>query len=412
MTGAWLALVESNTTGTGRQFAAAARARHLRPVLLTRDPGRYPYVAEDGLDVRTLDTDDLDQVVSACAELAAGGRLAGITSSSEYYIATAARVAVGLGLPAPDPEAVARCRDKGRQRRALADAGVPVPGFRTVESVAGAVAAAEELGPPVVLKPATGSGSVGVRLCVDVVEAARWAALLLGRRPRLDLPILVEQAVRGPEFSVETFDGETRAVVAKRLGLEPWFVEVGHDVPAQVPDATREELSRVARRALHALGLGWGAAHTELRLAAAGPVVIEVNPRLAGGMIPAAVRAAIGLDLVDAVVARATGGALPAPAPAAGHAAIRFQMLTREGLVTAVRGGLRAAASPGVVAATALTAPGMVVTRTNSFRDRLACVVAQGHDAVSAQRHADRAAPLFTIDIQAHEDVHEGKRGR
>ncbi|MFI2710556.1 ATP-grasp domain-containing protein [Micromonospora sp. NPDC018662] len=298
------------------------------------------------------------------------------------------------------------------RRRALAAAGVPVPGFRTAGSVAGAVAAAAELGPPVVLKPATGSGSVGVRLCADVVETARWAALLLGRRPRPDLAILVEQAVRGPEFSVETFDGEPQVVVGKRLGPEPWFVEVGHDVPAQVPDATREQLGRTARRALRALGLGWGAAHTELRLTAAGPVVIEVNPRLAGGMIPAAVRAALGLDLVDAVVARAAGGPPPAPAPGAGHAAIRFQMLAREGLVTAVRGGLRAAASPGVVAAAALTTPGTVVTRTNSFRDRLACVVAQGPDAVSAQRHADQATPLFTIDIQAHEGVHEGEQRR
>ncbi|GAA3348503.1 hypothetical protein GCM10020358_67200 [Amorphoplanes nipponensis] len=157
------------------------------------------------------------------------------------------------------------------------------------------MAAAADLGPPVVVKPVTGSGSAGVRLCADAGEVAEWAARLLGGDGGPTGPILVETAVRGPEFSVETFDGVVRAVVGKRLGPEPWFVEIGHDVPAPVPAAVRAELGETTRRALAALGLGWGAAHTELRLSAAGPVVIEVNPRLAGGMIPAAVRAATGL---------------------------------------------------------------------------------------------------------------------
>nr|ADK54898.1 diaminobutyric acid synthase C [uncultured soil bacterium] len=405
----WFALLESNTTGTGRQFAAAARARGLRPVLLTRDPARYPYVADDGLDTRVLDTGDADQILATCRGLARDGGLAGVTSSSEYYVAPAARVAAELGLPAPDADAVARCRDKSLQRRVLSAAGVAVPCFRTVKTAAEAVAAAVELGLPVVLKPITGSGSVGVRLCADSTEVARWAARLVGDDGS---PILVETAIRGPEFSVETFDGVVRAVVGKRLGPEPWFVEVGHDVPAPVEEAVRDQLGATARRALAALGLGWGAAHTELRLGPAGPVVIEVNPRLAGGMIPAAVRAATGLDLVDAVIARASGGPSPATAPAAGHAAIRFQLLAREGRVAAVRGRAQAAASPGVVVANALTVPGAVVRRTNSFLDRLACVVAQGHDAAAAQRNAERAAPLFSIDIQATEDVHEGGRGR
>jgi biotin carboxylase len=404
----WFALLESNTTGTGRQFATAARARGLRPVLLARDPTRYPYVADDGLDCRILDTADPARILAACTELAHDGGLAGVTSSSEYYVAPAARVAAALRLPAPDADAVARCRDKSHQRRTLAAAGVAVPGFRAVHSVPEAVAAAADLGLPVVLKPVTGSGSIGVRLCADTGEVAGWAATLLGDA----CPILVEGAVRGPEFSVETFDGAVRAVVGKRLGPEPWFVEVGHDVPASVPESTRAELGDTARRALDALDLGWGAAHTELRQSASGPVVIEVNPRLAGGMIPAAVRAATGLDLVDAVIARASGGPLPASEPATGHAAIRFQLLAAEGRVAAVRGLAQAEASPGVVVANALTVPGALVRRTNSFRDRLACVVAQGHDAAAAQRNAERAAPLFSIDIQAVEDVYEGGRGR
>jgi S-sulfo-L-cysteine synthase (3-phospho-L-serine-dependent) len=405
----WLALLESNTTGSGRQFVAAARARGLRPVLLTRDPDRYPYVAADAVDTLVLDTTDPERVRIVCAELSRAGGLAGVTSSSEFFAAAAARAARCLGLPGPDAGAVARCRDKGHQRRALAAASEAVPGFRVVRSVAEAVDAAAVLGHPVVLKPVVGSGSVGVRLCTGADEVSRWARHLLGAASGTEIdPILVEQAVRGPEFSVETFDGTVVAVVGKRLGPPPWFVETGHDVPAPISQEDRNALGDTAIRALAALGLGWGAAHTELRWTPSGPVVIEVNPRLAGGMIPEAVRAVTGVDLVDAVIALATGGSLAVTGPAAGHAAVRFRLLAREGRVVAVQGQAQAAAGPGVVAAIALTVPGALLRRTHSFRDRVACVVARGNDIGAARRDAERAVALFSIDIQDQTDA-QGK---
>ncbi|WP_405664127.1 ATP-grasp domain-containing protein [Streptomyces sp. RK9] len=414
--GAFLAFVESNTTGTGREFCAAARARGLRPVLLTRDPARYPYLAEDAVDVRIVDTGDLTAVVEECAALAegavrgGGGGLAGVASSSEYFVATAARAAAKLGLPAADGDAVARCRDKGTQRAALAAHGVPVPAFTEAGSVAEAVRAAEVTGFPVVLKPVSGSGSVGVRLCRDPAETRAWAARLLERATDergapVPARVLVEQAVQGPEFSVETLDDRVVAVVAKHLGAEPYFVETGHDVPAPVPDDTAAALADTALRALTALGLGWGAAHTELRLTARGPVVIEVNPRLAGGMIPVAVRAATGVDLVDAVIARASGLA-PAPAgTGAGHAAVRFLRAAGEGRVTAVTGLADALAAPGVVAATAGTAVGRDVRVTHSFLDRLACVVATGPGPDAAARRARDATHRIDVELD------EGAKG-
>ncbi|MFL1378423.1 hypothetical protein ACJOT4_13795, partial [Nocardiopsis sp. frass4] len=64
-----LVLVESNTTGSGRAFCAAARDRGIEPVLLSRDPDRYPYVARDGVTAITVDTTDLAAVLRACRGL-------------------------------------------------------------------------------------------------------------------------------------------------------------------------------------------------------------------------------------------------------------------------------------------------------------------------------------------------------
>lgn len=406
----WFAFLESNTTGTGRDFCAAARSRGLRPVLLTRDPGRYGYVADDGIETVVLESSDADAVYEACTALADGEGLAGVASSSEYFVATAARTAAKLGLPAPDGDAVARCRAKDVQRSALAAVGVPVPRFEAVGEVAEAVAAADGIGHPVVLKPVSGSGSVGVKLCRDRTETEAWARELLGRATDergtpVPSRILVEAAVDGPEFSVETFDDNVVIVVGKHTGPEPYYVETGHDVPAPAAPATVAALGDTARAALKALGLGWGAAHTELRMSAEGPVVIEVNPRLAGGMIPVAVRAATGRDLVDEVIARAAGQDAPPAGPGASHAAIRFLLAedgAQEGRIAAVKGLAAAAAAPGVVtAATTGTATvGRTLRITHSFQDRLGCVVATGASGQEAERHALDAARLIRIELE------------
>ena len=60
----WLVFVESNTSGTGRLFAKAAREQGLTPVLLSLDAARYPYVIEDNLLTVEVDTRDQHSVLA------------------------------------------------------------------------------------------------------------------------------------------------------------------------------------------------------------------------------------------------------------------------------------------------------------------------------------------------------------
>src|ERR1044072_5299153 len=161
MMNAWLAFVESNTSGTGRLFARAASQQGFRPILLSDDPARYSYASEDGLDTLKVDTRAELTVLDACRRLATGAELAGVTSSSEYFVSIAAAIAQHLSLAGPSPDAVRACRDKYRQRGRLQNAGVPMPAFRRATSVNTAVSAAQDLGLPVIVKPVSGSGSVG-----------------------------------------------------------------------------------------------------------------------------------------------------------------------------------------------------------------------------------------------------------
>jgi biotin carboxylase len=384
-----LALVESNTTGTGRDFAVAARRLGLRPVLLTKGERHYPYAAELDLDVLPVDTASAEAVRTACAALPG---LRGVTSSSEYFIGVAAAVARDLGLPGVDPDGIAVCRDKVAARERLGHLGAP--DFAGCRTPADAVAAARAFG-PVVVKPGRGSGSCGVRACADPEEAGRWAARLLADGAA---EVLVEREITGPEFSVEVLAGELVGVTAKHLGPKPHFVEHGHDFPAPVPRSTSAALGSAALAALEACDLPDGTAHVEFRWADGRPWLIEVNPRLAGGLIPRLVRHASGRDLVAEVVAHAAGLAPPSPsAPAApAHASIRF-LVPPAGVVTSVSGVDDARRAPGVTEAVCTATPGERLTPDHSFTDRRGHVIAVGATAAQAIARAGSAHARIRI---------------
>jgi S-sulfo-L-cysteine synthase (3-phospho-L-serine-dependent) len=401
MTGAWLVLVESNTTGSGRLFCSCARRLGLRPVLLARDPARYPYVAADHIDFRLADTGSAAGVLEACRDL--DGPIAGVTSSSEYSIATSAEAARSLGLPHPDPDAVRACRDKHAQRAALSRAGVSGPEYAAAHTPDQAAAAAARIGYPVVVKPASGTGSIAVRLC-QTAGQVRAAVGHAFAAPDPALPpqdtVLVEEYLTGAEYSAELIDESVVGITKKLLGGEPYFVETGHDFPAPLPAADRSALGEVAVAAVRALRLGWGGAHVELRYSAAGRAcVVEVNPRLAGGMIPRAVQEATGIDMIYHVVAAAAGRPEPLRPRPERAASIRFLVAGEEGTLTGVRGVAEATRQPGVVEVGITAQAGQQVVLRHSFRDRLGYVIASAAGNAEAARTAEAALALLAACV-------------
>ena len=247
-----LVLVESNTSGSGRLFARTALRLGLTPVLLAADPALYGYAQQDRLHVMTVDTTNAEALCAVCRRLGADFEIAGVTSSSEYYIESAAALARRLGLPAADPNAIRRCRDKGAQWRRLHEAGVPVPRSHCADNPTEAVAAAERLGWPVVVKPVSGSGSVGVRCCEDAAAVRAHSECLLEQRVNergMAVPgqVLVQALIPGEEFSVESF-GMRVIGVTRKHGGGPRFVAVGHDFPACVEPGTAAALGAIAVR--------------------------------------------------------------------------------------------------------------------------------------------------------------------
>jgi biotin carboxylase len=386
----WLVLIESNTSGTGRLFARAASQQGVRPILLADEPSRYNYAEQEHLEVLQVNTRDEAALREVCERLNSGAGIAGITSSSEYFILLAATLAHKFGLPGAPPEVIATCRDKQAQRTCLRQAGVGIPAFRSASSRRQAVEAAEDLGFPVVIKPVGGTGSIGVRLCADGDEVALHAgALLKQKRNERDMAIprriLVEELATGPEYSVETFGTRLIGITEKYIGKYPHFVEVGHDYPAELTLADEELIWREVMRAAAALGLTWGPAHFELRLNSGGPKIIEVNPRLAGGYIPELVRLSTGIDLVAETIRVTLGRELQFTKKSERHASIRFILSPRDGFLTEWKGLARARGVSGVEDVQSYAKPGTELRLRGDFRDRIGHVIASGATSSSAR---------------------------
>jgi S-sulfo-L-cysteine synthase (3-phospho-L-serine-dependent) len=408
-------LVESNTTGSGQLAVARLLAQGHRVSFLCRDRERYGFLrqASPGLTIIDVDTNDLGAVVRRLRELQGAG-IDALLTFSEFYVAIVAEAAAAVGARFLDPAAAHTCRNKFATRTALRAAGLATPDFWLVASDEQARRLSRTVAYPCVVKPLTDSGSKGVRLVSSAAELRAHCRALLGSRANdRGQPVageaLVESLLSGPEFSVETITlaGAVTKVVGvttKHLGPPPHFVEIGHEFPSAIDRRRRQQLVDSALAALSAVGFDLGPAHTEIHWTAAGPVVVEINPRLAGGMIPELVRHATGIDLLAAVLDLASGGAVDLEASRRRAAAIGFLTASTGGRVARIDGLTAARAAPSIREVHVATSVGRLVRPAQDAYDRLGWVIASGRGRRRVAADLAAALRLVRIEIEPRDD--------
>lgn len=324
-----LLLVGTGGRAYREYLLAAIGAGHDVHLLLGTEPTwERPHLA--GWTVLDMaDTVGADEMIAAVRALDPPPD--GVLSWDEARVLQVAKIAAALGLPGGDPEAVLRCRDKRRTREALAAAGVPQPAWAVASTVDEAVAAADRVGWPVVVKPPAMAASLGVVR----VDGPDELAERFGFARDTTLPgawrydeVLVEELLTGPEISVDCAVHRGRVhplcVARKEIGYPPYFEEVGHVVDAADPLLTDPELLGIVQDAHTALGFTDGTTHTEFKLTPTGPRLVEVNARLGGDLIPYLGLRASGVDPGAAAAAVACGRPPVVAADRKLVAAVRF----------------------------------------------------------------------------------------
>jgi biotin carboxylase len=320
--------------------------------------------------VAEADTKHLDQTLAAVKQLADDETepIRAIVNLTESGVPAAAHVANAFGLPSISERTAFLARDKHAMRQAYAAGGVAQPRFGVASSVAQALALAEDLGYPVVLKPIIGLGSSYVRSAADAGELTEhfepirrgawddfaYDPLHGEAHRRYRGGILVEEFVDGPEISVESLvvDGVTHSVAIhdKPLPTGPTFEEVYACTPTRLPAAVVDRVYAATRAVHRAMGITIGPTHVEFRLRdGVEPVILEAAARMGGGPIYRSVQLSTGVDMVEGILELACGRQ-PTIEPDPRPTPVGFYNMfpRRAGRLTAVHGLAEAAAHPNV----------------------------------------------------------------
>lgn len=404
-----LILVEGGMMGLGQLFVQAAKRLGLHPIVLSADPPQYHYLATENIEAVRVDTANLDALVRECSRIGATYEIAGITSAREKFYATAGKLCQHFGLPGPNPASIEGCCDKFNQRQLLAEAGLPVPVYRMATNATEVESAAAEIGLPVILKPAVGAGSSGVRLCRDAEELAEHTIYLLGGTYKWQTSprILVEEFARGTYFVADIMGNKVIEIGAGKFGPPPHFVYDEYTYPAPLSDDQRTRITDVSLSCLRALDLNWGPTNIEFRWTERGPVVIEVNPRLAGSPDPQLIQLACGVDLVMEHIKLVIGDECDLRKRHSQTATARFLVPDRDGTLDRIDGADQAADVPGVAEVTWYVKTKAPIVRRGDYLDCIGHIIAASPTPAQTSAILQRAVDSITWSITPFPTIDE-----
>ncbi|WP_181438591.1 ATP-grasp domain-containing protein [Paenibacillus sambharensis] len=365
-----------------------------------------------------VDLNDEAAVLRKVSELAGRCRIGAVYTCNEYRLILGAKIAEALKLPhVLSVEAASNCRSKARTRALLREHNVNPVAFKLVRTPAEALQALarSEISLPAIVKPSNDAGSHMVSRCETLeevwqaVEAIRSSGANWVGQP-LEADILLEEFVDGPEYSVEccTVNGIT-TVIAITAKETAGMIETGHLVPAPLAAEEQKAVEAIVIQALKVLGVDYIVSHTEVKLSAAGPKIIEVNARMGGDQIHRLVEAVTGYDLRKLAFHIAAGGTLddaPRNLPIATSAQIAFLLAGQSGIVRLQREAV--GSIEGVQELKLLVEDGQRVLASHSNYNRLGYVIAYGSKDKHASDHVRAAIDALQLTIDAWQQPQDG----
>ena len=264
---------------------------------------------------RQIDLKDKEGILNYAKELKnSEGGLSAVFTAGTDFSASVSYVCEALGLPAHSYEAAINASVKTTMRQCFETAGVPSPAFVRVgredlklcepqspsrhcepqsssrhcepqakQSILNNIL--QKISLPLVVKPVDNMGARGCRM-VRTEEELLPAVKAAVACSRTDYAI-IEEYMEGPEFSIDAlvYNGTftVTGFAIRHIKYPPYFIEVGHTMPAELDKKTHDELISVFALGAKALGLSCGAAKADIKYTKDGPMIGEIAGRLSGG---------------------------------------------------------------------------------------------------------------------------------
>ena len=237
-----------------------------------------------------IDLKDREGILELCKRLknSADG-LEGVFTAGTDFSASVSYVCEKLELPAHSFEAAVNASVKTQMRACFEKQGVPSPKFIRAgkDDVSQALldTVLSKMDFPFVVKPVDNMGARGCRM-VRTKEEFLPAVKIACECSRTGYSI-IEEYMDGPEFSIDALVYNGKFIVTgfaiRHIKYAPYFIEIGHTMPADIPAKMHDELISVFALGAKAEGLTCGAAKADIKYTKNGPMIGEIAARLSGG---------------------------------------------------------------------------------------------------------------------------------
>ncbi|MGW7489021.1 ATP-grasp domain-containing protein [Streptomyces sp. NPDC054786] len=245
-------------------------------------------------------------VVGLARELA-GHSPSAVVPGTESGVIVASLLAAELGVPGNAPDRSNALRDKYEMHNRLKAAGLRSMDHYLAHDFAGLLSWANSGAWPVVLKPQASAGTDSVTFCKDEAELSAAFHRLHGAVNQIgerNEAVLAQRFLSGQEYFINGISGNDRHVITEIWRTEKVNVPGAGAIydRSVLLDPTTPEMKDIVgyvHDVLDALGVQWGAHHTELMVTDVGPTLIECAGRLSGGLNRAAADHAVGISMLD-----------------------------------------------------------------------------------------------------------------
>jgi isopentenyl diphosphate isomerase/L-lactate dehydrogenase-like FMN-dependent dehydrogenase/biotin carboxylase len=366
-----------------------AKTMKLKTLVADMNPNSIGFQIADEKII--MSTKDLEGMVREAKRYNQSKPIHGVITAGTDASMTVAAVASAIGLPGIrfiDAEA---CSNKVKMRQRLKEHGLPIPRFAPVWSLQDAKDAVENLSFPLVMKPADNMGARGVikvNQKEDIPHAFRHAKKFC---PTGEL--ILEEYMEGPELSVDAlaFQGQIRmtGIADRIIEREPFFIEIGHNMPSALPQQILDEVEDVMTRGMKALGIHLGAGKGDIKVTKDGVKIGEIAARLSGGFMSAfTYPLSTGVNLNRAALLIALGEHPDNLEPVVRRVSIERSLLATPGKLLQISGVDEAKKIDGVNEIFLQSKPGDVIKEPTNNIDK------SGHVIISANT-LDEANSIF-----------------
>lgn len=325
-----------------------------------------------------------------------------ITLATDMPMRALAKATTALNLPGISYETAVKATDKGEMIKAFEAHNVEHPWFYIAENATQFEEIIPKISYPCVMKPTDNAGSRGV--CYIDNQQSLIEQYNYSKTNSRSGHIIIEEYMQGQEVSVEIIVSHgvvnIIAVTDKLTSGKPYFVEIGHSQPSQLPAKDLDKIKDLATRAVKAIGIDNSPAHVEIMLTKDGPKMVELGARLGGDCITThLVPLSTGVDMIHCLIDLSIGIIPDTSLKFSKGSAIRF-LTSDTGVLDSINGIDQAKQVNGVMEISITKKDGDDISACRNSSNRIGYVIAQENtpkDAITACEHAVSLVTIKTV---------------